>query len=157
MHRLWILFLFAFAAVGCRTELRFDATSAADVRQRTHELHGEPATVRASKAFDGSTSEGVIGVDELAKRCTQGPCPLDDLDLRWDVLRSHRVVDTTTVAGIAIAAGLAGGLVYGNYECFGPGCGGTAKTAVIVSDVVVGLGAAIVLAGLHTLTHMHAD
>jgi hypothetical protein len=155
MHRRWMLI--TIAAVGCQIEYRFDPTSAAGVRQLTREVQSEPATVRASKPFDGSTSEGVIGVDDLAKRCTKGPCALDDLDLRWDVLQPHRVADGTTIAGIAVTAGIAGGLAYGNYECLGPGCSGTAKTVVIVSDVAVAVLTAVVLIGLNHLSHMHVD
>ena len=79
------------------------------------------------------------------------PCPLDDPKVTWEVGKRISVPDGSKIARITLAAGLATSLIYGNYECFGPGCGTGAKVAGGGGDAVVGLslvGFAVILVGV---------
>lgn len=117
------------ALAACRSELRFSPAA--------------PAEVRAHLS-DGDTwlryHDTNVSARELASRCKSGPCPLDDAQVTWQVGRYTNVVDGGLIARDAVALGLVGALVYGNLECFGPGCDTAAKVAVGVGDGLIALG-----------------
>ncbi|MEO6772827.1 MAG: hypothetical protein ABI467_07355 [Kofleriaceae bacterium] len=69
---------------------------------------------------------------------------------------TRAVPDITKIAHGMLAAGLLGALAYGNYECFGPGCGTGAKVAVGVADGAIVIGAVAFVVAMFVIAG-HAD
>ncbi len=77
-------------------------------------------------------------------------CPLDDPTNRWELGLWHRVPDEGVILADTFLAGVLIGLPAANIVCLGGDekCGSGGKTAVIVTDVVLGAALVIGLAAL---------
>jgi hypothetical protein len=146
---------------GCRSDVRMTPATPHDVRALLDALDTSAQIklqVGDDHASHGVASPGSWGtnltVRELAENCRAdrvvpprpprgsilaGPCLLADPHLHWRIGRQQTRVDGPRVVRDVLAIALPSALVYGNYECFGPGCGTPAKVAVGVGDGVAGL------------------
>ena len=153
--------LIFLALLGCQSEVRVRPASAIEVRALVEQLDANAQIklqVEDRHASHGVASPGSWGtnltVRELAENCRPdrpvppqpstgsilgGPCLLDDPQLHWKIARQETGVDGGRILRDVMAIALPTALIYGNYECFGPGCGTGAKVAVGVGDGVIGL------------------
>ena len=145
----------ALSLVGCQTVLRTTPVPATTVQTLVEHTDTEGATKLELDGVSASTGDwGMpLTVQRVAEKCPKTrsvvtsfdpinarSCPLDDRSLTWKVGTEVRVPNGHTIVHAGVAAGLAAALIYGNYECFGPGCSTAGKVAVGASDGIIVLG-----------------
>jgi hypothetical protein len=139
------------SVVGCTHETRLVPLWESSVRQGTGQVEqhgdghvldksGEQHEISRDTMLDTASGEHV-SVGSLIDACRVVPrgskeCLLDRPHVDWSFEDRHLAVDRGAITGV-VALGLAAALVYGNYECFGPGCSTGAKVGVGVGDALV--------------------
>jgi len=143
----------ALAVTGCVNETYFTPVCAPDVREAAAAIHGGATTTAlrdsAGKqhrvgAADQVQAEGHWTLRTLGAACATESgriCPTDAVpQTPLYLLETRSVASDETKRGFITAGGLmlAGGIVVGEVGCFRSWCSQDAKTALIVTDVVVG-------------------